>query len=155
MVAQELMQADAPTLSPDDDLPTAAELLTHYDNSVVAVVDDAGRLVGLVTDANILGLALPAAAEGVGGLSYLPKCYGLRGLDSDQLREVRVRDIMRTENLVSVDADELAAQAALLMIRHGLQQLPVVAGGRVVGRICRKAIINEMVNPTLGVACNP
>ena len=155
MVAGDLMHPDAPTLSPDDDLPTAAEILTKYEHSVLPVVDEQGTLVGMVTEEDVLGLALPSSAGDMAHLRHLPKCYGLRDLGAGDLQQTKVADIMRTEDLVTVEEDELAAQAALLIIRHGLPQLPVVSGGKLVGRICRKSIIMELVNPSLGVTCQP
>lgn len=155
MIARDLMDPDAPTLSPDDDLPTAAELLTHYEHSVLAVVDEQGALLGVLTERDLLALALPTSAADVKQLSYLPKCYGLRDLSNEALQQVKVRDIMRTDGIVTVDEQELAAQVALLIIQHGLPQLPVMSGGKLVGRICRKVIINELVDPSLGVTCHP
>ena len=155
MIAADLMQKDAPRLSPDDTISAAAELLTRYANSVIAVVDDEGNLLGAVGEEDLLALALPAAATDLARLSYLPRCYGLRDLSDDKLREVKVRDIMRTEGFVTVEEDELAAQAVLLIIRHHQPQIFVVRDGRLVGRLCRKTIMSEMINPTLGVACHP
>lgn len=155
MIAADLMDASAPALSPDDELPTAAALLSKYEHSLLPVVDDAGVLVGVVAERDLLSLALPAAGIAAGSLSYLPKCYGLRNLDSAALRQVKVRDIMQSTELVTVGPDEPAAEVALRMVRHNLPQLPVVSGGKLLGRICRKKVIGELVDPTLGVSCDP
>jgi len=155
MIASELMETDAPTLSPDDPIQRAAELLTTYEHSSLPVLDEDGRVIGAVGEYDLLALALPTAATESSGLSYLPRCYGLRTLSDDDLQDLTVHDIMRTEGYVTVEEDELAAQAALLIMRQHQPQVFVTADGKYVGRLCRKVIINELVNPTLGVACHP
>ncbi len=155
MIASDLSRSDAPTLSPDDTIADAAELLTRYEHSAVAVVDDDGRLLGSIGEEDILALALPTAVAEPHRLSYLPRCYGLRDLSDEKLREVRVSDVMRTEDVVTVEEGELAAQAALLIIRHHQPQVFVVRDGRLVGRLCRKDIIAQIIDPTLGLACHP
>ncbi|MGD9498515.1 MAG: HPP family protein [Armatimonadota bacterium] len=156
MIASDLLETDIPTLSPDDTIVAAAELLTRYQHSALPVVDAEGRLLGAVSENDLLALALPAgAAPELERLSYLPRCYGLRDLSDERLRAVRVSQIMRVEGVVTVTEDELAAQVALLIIRHHQPQVFVLRAGRLVGRLCRKQIIAQMVNPTLGVACHP
>ncbi|MGI5818924.1 MAG: CBS domain-containing protein [Armatimonadota bacterium] len=155
MIARELMQTDVPTLSPDDPIQRAAELLTHYEHSDLAVLDDEGVIIGMVGEDDLLALAIPTAAAGLDTLSYLPRCYGLRSLPDDQLQSLTVADIMRTEGFIVVEDDELAAHAALLMMRNHQPQILVQRDGKYVGRLGRKHIISELVDPHLGVACHP
>lgn len=156
MIAAEIMDQAAPTLAPDDSIVRAAELLTAYEHSALAVVDADGRFLGAVGEEDLLALALPAGgAADIKQLSYLPRCYGLRDLSHEALQQVTVGKIMRTEGVVTVSEDDLAAQAALLIIRAHQPQIFVVRDGQYVGRLDRKQIIAEMVNPSLGLACHP
>jgi|LSQX01.3.fsa_nt_gb CBS domain-containing protein len=156
MIARELMDTEAPTLSPEDTIQLAAELLTDYRHSDLAVLDAEGRIIGAVFEEDLLALALPAGgAADVRALRYLPRCYGLRDLSDDKLRGLRVADIMRKDEYLSIEEEELAAQAALLMMRGHQPQLFVTRDGRYVGRLGRKMIISQLINPTLGVACHP
>ena len=155
MIARELMQTEAPTLSTDDPIQRAAELLTDYSHSSIPVLDDDGTIIGMVGEHDVLGIAMPTSAAELDSLAYLPRCYGLRNLSDEELQDVVVEDIMRKEDIVTVEEDELAAQAALLIMRHHQPQVFVVKDGKYVGRLCRKFIISELVNPTLGIACHP
>ncbi|MFP4248760.1 MAG: HPP family protein [Armatimonadota bacterium] len=155
MIARELMQTDVPTLSPEDSLKKAAELLTRYENSTVAVLNEEGGIVGMVGENDMLAIAIPTSASGIEQLSYLPRCYGLRNLSDDKLRDVTVETIMRTDDIVTVKEDELIAQVALLIMRHHQPQVFVVSDGKYVGRVGRKHILSEVVDPHLGVACHP
>ena len=156
MIARELMDTEAPTLSLEDTIQLAAELLTDRRHSDLPVLDADGRIIGAVFEEDLLALALPAGgAPDVARLSYLPRCYGLRDLANEKLRGLRVGDIMRTDEFLSIEEDELAAQATLLMMRGHQPQLFVTRDGRYVGRLGRKMIISQLINPTLGVACHP
>lgn len=155
MVAGDLMESNVVTLAPTDTIADAAEVLTRFEHSMIPVVDDERRLVGMVTEMDVLALALPSSIGALGSLRYLPRCYGLRDLTSKELRGTTVDDVMRTDDLVTVAEDEPAAEAALVMMRSHLPQLPVVRDGKLVGRICRKALIMELINPSLGVTCHP
>ena len=155
MIARELMDADAPTLSPNDSIQQAAELLTTYEHSDIAVLDSEGHIVGALSEQDLIALALPTASADLNRLSYLPRCYGLRDLSSEQLQGIAVRDIMREKGFATIDEDDLVAQAALLIMRAHQPQIFVVRDGRYVGRLCRKFIISELINPSLGVACHP
>ncbi len=155
MIARELMQTEAPTLSPDDSIQRAAELLTDYEHSSIAVLDDEDRIIGMVGEEDVLALAVPTSAADLDSLSYLPRCYGLRDLSDEDLQDLTVQEIMRTDGYVTIDKDELAAQATLLIMRHHQPQVFVVSDEAYVGRLCRKYIISELVNPSLGVACHP
>jgi predicted transcriptional regulator len=157
MIARELMESEAPTLSRTDSIQQAAELLTDYSQSNLPVLDDDGAIIGMVGEHDILGIAMPTSAAEIDSLSYLPRCYGLRNLSDEELQDVVVEDIMRTDDdeIVTIEEDELAAQAALLIMRHHQPQIFVVEHGKYVGRLCRKHIISELVNPSLGISCHP
>jgi len=155
MIASELMQTEAPTLSPGDPIQHVTELLTNYEHSNLAVLDDDGAVIGSVGEHDILSLAMPTSTAELDSLSYLPRCYGLRNLSDEELQDLTIADIMRTDGFVTIEEDELAAQAALLIMRQHQPQVYVVSDGKYVGRLCRKHIISELVNPTLGVACHP
>src|SRR5690606_24268420 len=104
----ELMVADVVTVRSGD-------RLSHVDREMrlgrirhLPVVDDAERLVGLVTERDLL--AAGSHAE-------------------------RVADIMRTNPKV-VHPDSPAHEAAYLLLRHGIGCVPVVDGeGRLVGLV--------------------
>lgn len=155
MIARDLMRTDVPTLSPDDTIQEAAELLTHHEHTNLPVLDDAGALIGMVGEEDLLALALPSSARHLENLSYLPRCYGLRDLSHEQLQGLLVKDIMKTDDIITISEDEPAAQIALMIMRHRQLQVFVVDGKRYIGRVGRKHIISEIVDPALGLVCEP
>jgi len=151
MVAKDLMETDLCTASPDDRLADVARVLDDYRHSMLPVVDEDGKLVGVISETDLLGFVLPASVEDVDSLRFLPKSYRLRDLGQKELRDVRVRDVMVTENLLTVSEDESVGQIALMMVKHNISHIIVVAEGKLVGQVHRDALVGELVHPSLGV----
>ncbi len=101
------------------------------------VVVDGERPISIVTAADIAFAQLEKPAEGVARqrVSFTRK---LERAGRPRCRYVKyialltAEDVMRQE-LLTVDTDEDAADAAGLMLRHGISGLPVVEGEKLVG----------------------
>lgn len=117
--ARDLMTPDVFTVTPDDDVLAAQELM--YDKNIrhVLVVDDDGLLAGLVSDRDLLRRAV-AAEE-------LP-LTAQRAV----LRTLKVRDVM-TADVETVDVDDELATAAQLMLENKYGCLPVLEEGLLAG----------------------
>lgn len=104
------------------DMPVreAAELMRSTVVRHLPVVDEAGHVVGIVTDRDLRHAAfMPALAEQV-------------GWEPHRVKAPRVRDIM-TWSVVTTHPETALVQAALTMFQRRIGSLPVVADGRLVG----------------------
>jgi len=153
MVAKDVMETELETVHPDDRLAHAAELLEDYHHSIVPVIDEAGKLVGLLSEVDLLAFVLPVAPRDMQNLAFMPKSYQLRDLQQQDLREARVREAMTSDDLVTASEDEPIAQIALAMVRHNVAHVPVLAEGKLIGQVCRNALIRQLVHPCLGIVC--
>ncbi len=97
------------SIAPDASIADAAAEMHRHEVSALVVLD-AGRLVGLLTERDLVRVIVDGADPGV----------------------VAVGQRMRTD-LVTVAPDVDPMDARELMGRHGLRHLPVVDGGAVVG----------------------
>jgi CBS domain-containing protein len=109
-------------VAPDDTVLRVLELMDERNVRAVLVLDG-DRLVGILTEHDY--------ARGV----------ELKGRTA---RETRVREIMTTDP-VCVAPDDSVEQCNLLMHRHGIHNLPVVEGGRVVGMLRAHDVLEELV----------
>lgn len=119
----DIMRRDAHTVPPDTPLEEVARLIDDSDIQRVAVVDSEGRLVGLVSDSDLLSVF----AEHRGGLwESLKARLGLSEAARRQAGSPRTAgDIMRT-GLITVTEETRIEDAIRLMTEHGIKRLPVV-----------------------------
>lgn len=106
----EIMTKDVQTVTPDTDLVTVAQYMKNLDVGVMPVVDG-GRLIGVVTDRDIVIRAIADGRDPV---------------------NARARDHM-TPDPSTVSPDEDVKRAAEIMSREQIRRLPVVENGTLVG----------------------
>jgi CBS domain-containing protein len=148
MTVREIMDARAVTVRPDDDVEDVLRLLSRHELPGVPVVNEFGRCVGIVTEADLVisdeqgDLHLPHYIELFGGVVYLEP---LRRFE-DRLRKAfasRVRDMM-TPDPVTVDADAPVEHAAHVIATKKHNRLPVVEHGRLVGVVTRVDVLEAL-----------
>jgi CBS domain-containing protein len=108
MHIRDVMTRNPRTVTPNDSIQNAAQIMRDEDTGVVPVVDN-GRPVGVVTDRDIV---VRAVADG-------------------QVNRP-IREIV-TSAVVSATPDMSTREAAQLMSEHQIRRLPVVEGERLVG----------------------
>ncbi|MFJ6479769.1 MULTISPECIES: CBS domain-containing protein [unclassified Streptomyces] len=109
-----------------------AKLLAQHDISGLPVVDDEDRVVGVVSESDLLiRQGTPVAPH----------------TEASSLAEVTAGEVMSTP-AVTVDAEETAADAARLMTRRNVERLPVVdEEGRLVGIVTRRDLLRLFLRP--------
>jgi CBS domain-containing protein len=148
MQVREIMEADVPTVEPDQPVEDAIRLLRDHDLPGVPVVNDGGRCVGIITENDLVipdeegDLHLPHYIQLFGGIIYLEPLHRFEG----RLRKAfasKVSDMM-TEDPIPVDADDDVEEAAKLIARHRHNRLPVVDHGRLVGIVTRLDVLEAL-----------
>jgi CBS domain-containing protein len=98
------------------------------------VVDAGGRLVGVVSQTDLLAWHFETGHDGLGFYEPVDLQHGeLRRLSLSDIRTARVGEIM-TPLVHAIRPEETASEAAARMIRHRIHRLVVVDGAlRVLG----------------------
>jgi len=119
-----------------------AGLLAEYRISALPVVDDAGRLVGVVSEADLL----LKEAFGPGDTHHLVESRRTRR-EHDKAGALVARDLM-TSPAVTIRPDAPIAEAARVMHDKTVKRLPVVdEDGRVVGIVTRSDLLRVFLRP--------
>jgi acetoin utilization protein AcuB len=139
MNVRAVMTANPMTIDPET--PVAAAVATMRDRGLrhLPVVDDDGRLLGVVTDRDLRSVILgPAIAD------YLPGAQPgrLRAL-ARELETVTVGHAM-TWGAVTIGPDVAVAQAAAVMVAAGVGSLPVVEQARLVGILTERDVLRTL-----------
>ena len=129
MRVREVMTSPVVMVGPDHHLKSVARLLGELTIGAVPVVDEDGRLAGILSEADLVGL------EAVQD----PRAHALPAPATAPV-PVTVSDLMTTDVVTLRETDDVA-EAARLMLRHGYRSIPVVTGDRVVGIVARQDLL--------------
>ena len=144
----EIMDADPVTVGPDASVEDVVRTLKRHELPGVPVVNDGGRCVGIVTEADLVltdeegDLHIPHYVELMGGIVYLEP---LRRFE-ERLRKATASTAgdMMTEDPVTVESSASVKQAARIIAEEGHNRLPVVEHGRLVGVVTRIDVLQAL-----------
>jgi CBS domain-containing protein len=128
------------TIDPEAPLATAIAVMREKKIRHLPVVDDVGRLVGIITDRDLRSATLaPALAE------FLPSDLR-RAIENatEMLEELRVKDAM-TWSVVTTRPDASVAEAAAVMFERRIGSLPVRENGKLVGIVTERDIFKALM----------
>lgn len=144
----EVLTSPVFTLSADQTIEEALALLAEHKISGAPVVDDQGRLVGLLDDTDLImseaRLHAPTTIEILGAYFTLP---GARHRFEEELRVALgqfVGDVMEAE-VQTVGTDATVEDVATIILDHEVSRVPVVDPDRhVVGIVTRGDLVRTM-----------
>ncbi|HPT78236.1 MAG TPA: CBS and ACT domain-containing protein [Candidatus Atribacteria bacterium] len=131
MFVRNKMKANPFTISPDQTIPEAHEIMVQHGVRRLPVMKN-GKLVGIVSREDIQS-ASPSKATSlsVGEITYL-------------LAKTKIKQIM-SKNIVTISPDALLEEAATLMRDQKVGFLPVVEDARLVGIITESDIFDAFI----------
>lgn len=148
-LVRDIMDADPVTVTEDTKVEEVIRLLQENELPGLPVVNEGGRCVGIVTEADlVLGdderdLHLPHYFNLFGGMVFLEPLHHFE----DRLRKAfaaSAKDMM-TADPDTVDADATVEEAGRTIARAGHNRLPVVEHGRLVGVVTRVDVLEALV----------
>jgi CBS domain-containing protein len=146
MRARDVMTTDVITVDPDTTVQALATLLAERGISGAPVVDAGGRLVGVVSEGDLLHRTEIGAAR---RHRVRRRSWWLDDYASANAREYikdhgrTVRDVM-TRDVVTVTEDTELAEVAALLEAKRIKRVPVIRDGKVVGIISRANIVRAV-----------
>ncbi len=148
MKVKDIMTRQVITLSPEESIDDAARKLRENRISGAPVVEGE-RIVGIVSEADLMklfesemsiNLVLPSPLE----IIELPiKMHRQLKEAAKRLAARRVEDIM-TRGVITIDEEASIEEAARVMAKHGINRLPVVREGKLVGIVTRADVIKAL-----------
>lgn len=136
MRAKDVMTTKVLTVTPGMALKDAALVLVENKVSGLVVVDDHGAVVGVVSEADIL--ARERGAERPSG-GFLQRFFDAGGIDP-RLDARLVREAMSAP-AITIGPNTALAEAAGIMLDDGVNRLPVVEDGKLIGIVTRADLV--------------
>jgi CBS domain-containing protein len=149
--AAEIMNADVPTVAPDDEARTAIDLLAKSDMGAIAVIDEDRKVVGIVSESDLIladeqsDLHLPHYLEIMGGVVFIGSMKGFE----KRLEKAFATDVseLMTADPIVVHTYEAADRVAKKIADHHHNHLPVVdEDGRLAGMVTRADALAAVVD---------
>jgi CBS-domain-containing membrane protein len=148
--AAEIMDADVPTVSPDDDARTAIDLLAKTEMGAIPVIDEDRQVVGIVSESDLIlsdeesDLHLPHYVNIMGGVVFVGSMKGFEHR-LNKAFATKVSELM-TADPITVRSDEGAESVAKTIADKHHNHLPVVdADGRLAGLVTRADALAALV----------
>lgn len=147
---RDIMDADPVTVAPDATVDTVVRTLRQHELPGVPVINEGGRVVGIVTEADLVigdeqgDLHLPHYIELFGGIVYLEP---LRRFESrlKKAMAATAKDLM-TADPTTIAPDASVQDAAKLIARSKHNRIPVVEHGRLVGVVTRLDVLDYLAH---------
>jgi len=145
MKARDVMTRGVVSIRPDASILEAAHLMLEHGISGLPVIDEAGSLVGIVTERDLLRrntadaqLRRPEWVEFLIGPERL-------ALEYAESRTRKVNEVM-TANLITISEAEPIEKAVRLMDEHRIKRLLVMRDGKLVGIIARPDLVRAFAH---------
>jgi CBS domain-containing protein len=142
VTVEQLMTRSVITVTPEAPLKHVASLLVDHGISGLPVVDQ-GEVVGVVSEADII-------AKEQGRVNGRPGVVSRRIHRADrfeQKRTARTAGEAMTTPAITIETYRPAAAAATLMTEQGVNRLPVLRNGRLVGLVTRADLVRAFTRP--------
>jgi CBS-domain-containing membrane protein len=140
MRAKDVMSDGVMSVAADATLLEAAKLLVNCRVSAMPVVDRAGIMIGILSEADLLRPAGDGRPQLLDRAARDPD-----GAADDMKAGTRkVADVM-TGEVVSAGEDTPLAQLARLMTDHAVKRLPILRDGSVVGIVSRADLLRGLI----------
>jgi CBS domain-containing protein len=145
MQARDLMVSPVVTVQPSASVKEVAKLLLEQGISAVPVVDDQGKLVGVVSEGDLLH------RPEIG--SERRRSWWLLGLTDEETLAAeyvkahahKVADVM-TRKVITAATDASLHELATLMEANAIKRVPIVEDGRLVGIVSRANLVRALAS---------
>jgi CBS domain-containing protein len=145
MRAHQIMTKDVITVTPHTSIEKAAKIMLQTHVSGLAVVDDAGKLVGVVSESDFLRRS--EIGTGRKRPVWLEFFTGPGHAASEFVQEHgrKVEDIMTPDPLI-VEEDTRLEELVHLMEKNGIKRLPVMSGETLKGIVTRSNLLQAVAS---------
>lgn len=147
MLVKEIMTENPITVTGGTEIFKAAKILLERRINGMPVVDDAGKLVGILCQSDIIAqqkkLPVPSLFSFLDGYISIGSTKSLEK-EVRKIAATAVEDAM-TPNPVTVSPDSTIETVAALMVDHNFHTLPVVQNGILVGVVGKEDILRTLL----------
>ena len=154
MRSKDVMTTNVVTVGPDTDVRTIARSLIERGISAVPVVDHAGRVIGIVSEGDLMRRAEAGTERRPSWWLELFASPEEKARDYAKSHGLTAKDVM-SRPAVTVAEDAPLGEVATLLERHRIKRVPVVRDGAIVGIVSRANLLRGLVAREAAPAVTP
>lgn len=147
--AKDIMSEELITVTPATPVIEAARILLEKRINGLPVVNEAGRLVGIICQSDLVAqqkrFPIPSVFNLLDGLIPISSPKGLEK-EMQKIAASRVAEAM-SPNPETVNPESSLEEIATLMVSKGFHTLPVVERGKLVGIIGKEDVLRTLLAP--------
>src|SRR5277367_1470276 len=145
VIAADIMVREVVTIDPDESVARAAALMTANDVSALPVISADGRLVGIISEADLLRRKEIATATN--RPSWVETITPAATVAAEFVKShgKRVADLM-SKDVISVGETASLNDIVALLERNRIKRVPVVRGDQLVGIVSRGNLIQALAS---------
>jgi len=143
LIVADIMLESPPKVAPSDSLKTVANLMFKHRIDGIPVVEKGGKIVGEISEKELLKFALPDYESFIANLANLPELEPFEDL-LRQEDKVRVKDVMN-KDVVTISELSQVVEVAALMLFKNVDRVMVVRDDKLVGIVSRSDIVSKII----------
>lgn len=143
LTVKDIMNTEPVTVTPQNSLKEVANLLFKHHLNGVLVVDKTGKLLGEITEEELIKAALPDYGSLIANLANLPELEPFDDLLRKQ-DEIRVREVFNRK-VRTVEENAPIVEVAALMLFKKASRVAVTKEGKLVGEVLRSDIVSKII----------
>lgn len=144
MKVHDVMQTNVVTVTPETEVRDIAERLLENRISAVPVVDQAGDVVGIVSEGDLMRRPETGAERHLSWWLRLAASPEDRALDYVKSHGRHARDVM-TRDVVTTHEEASLEEVAEILEKHHVKRLPVLRDGELIGVVSRADLLHGLV----------
>lgn len=146
MRARDLMTTSLVTVPPDAPVEAVARVLSDRGISGAPVVDSSGKLLGMVTEGDLMRRLAAVEDRPQSWIAGLFRSAEEQAARYARTHGRKARDVMTTD-LVTVDEDTPIEHIARIIEEKNIRRVPVVRDGKLLGVVSRADLLRALIAP--------
>ena len=150
MKARDVMVAPVVTVKPYSTVKEVAKMLVDRRISAVPVVDDVGKLVGIISEGDLMHRSETGTERQYRW--WIRLVEGDASLPADYIKAHgrKAADIM-TQNVITAAPDTALDEVAITMEKNSIKRIPIVRNGQLVGIVSRANLVQALATMRKGL----
>lgn len=147
MKTRDMMTKDVITVSPETSVRDVAALLVKHKISGIPVVDKDGKVLGIVSEGDVLRKRIAPKAPDTLSILGTMICYDGMKEYQEAFRKMGANTAVEimTEPVIAVDVNDDICKVGEVILNHHIKRVPVMENGKLTGIISRSDLVKLLL----------